>query len=75
MHPRDESAINAQGFIQSNALYKATRQLHKAKEFKHSSIRKGHLHGTHQFYIKARYVKSQMVLAVQINSPYSKEGH
>ena len=73
MFSRDESAINAQGFIHTNALYKATRQLYKAKEFKHSIIKKGHLHCTNQFYIKAKCAEGQMVLGVQIDSPYSKE--
>lgn len=75
MLSRDESAINAWGFIHTNALYKATRQIYKAKEFKHSIIRKGHLHCTNQFYIKAKRVKGQMVLGGQTGSPYSEEDH
>lgn len=71
----DKSAINAQGFIHTNALHKATKQLYKAKEFKHSIIRKGHLHCTNQFYIKGKCIKGQMVLGVQIGYPYSKEDH
>lgn len=71
----DEPADNAQGFIQTNALYKATRQLNKAKEFEHSIIRKGQLHCTNQFYMKAKCVEGQMVPGVQISSLLSKEDH